>query len=94
MHAHETNGETNGEAAEAIALAALGWVLTDDARARRLLDLTGLDPAGLRARIGDPALHDAVLSFLEAHQPDLVACAAAIGVAPERLVAARREDAA
>jgi hypothetical protein len=94
MHAYETNGDTNHEVAEAISLAALGWVLADDARARRLLDLTGLDPAGLRARIGDPALHDAVLAFLEAHQPDLVACAAAIGVAPAQLARIAREDAA
>jgi hypothetical protein len=31
-----------------------------------------------------------VLGFLEAHEPDLVACAAELGIKPEALVAARR----
>ena len=46
-------------------------------------------PTQLRARIGDPGLLAAVLRFLEAHEPDLVACADALGVAPSRLVEAR-----
>jgi len=70
----------------ALALSALAWILSDDARAGRLLALTGLEAADLRARVGDPALHDAVLAFLEAHQPDLIACAEALGVPPAALV--------
>jgi hypothetical protein len=31
-----------------------------------------------------------VLGFLEAHEPDLVACAGDLGVKPETLIAARR----
>jgi Protein of unknown function (DUF3572) len=81
--------ETNKEDAEALALSALGWVLADDARAQRLLALTGLEPADLRARLGDPSLLDAVLAFLEAHEPDLIGCAAAIGTTPAHLVAIR-----
>lgn len=81
--------ETNREEAEALALSALGWVLADDARAQRLLALTGLEPSDLRSRLGDPVLLDAVLAFLEAHQPDLIACAAAINVTPDHLVAVR-----
>jgi hypothetical protein len=80
--------ETN---AEAIALQALVWTLGDPARASRLLDLTGLDPAGLRARASEPALLAATLGFLEAHEPDLVACAEALSVTPADLVAARTE---
>jgi len=80
--------ETN---AEAIALQALVWTLADSTRATRLLDLTGLDPAELRARAGEPALLAATLGFLEAHEPDLVACAEAIDVTPGALVAARAE---
>jgi hypothetical protein len=80
--------ETN---AEALALQALVWTLGDSARASRLLDLTGLDPAELRARAGEPALLAATLGFLEAYEPDLVACAGALGVAPAALVAARAE---
>lgn len=78
--------ETN---AEAIGLQALAWTLGDPARAARLLDLTGLDPAELRARAAEPALLAATLGFLEAHEPDLIACAGALAVKPAALVAAR-----
>jgi hypothetical protein len=79
--------ETNDEAV--LALAAVGWTLGDDARASRLLALTGLTPELMRARLAEPELLAAVLRFLESHEPDLVACADALGVAPARLVAAR-----
>jgi Protein of unknown function (DUF3572) len=74
---------------QVLALQALAWMLGDSARAQRLLDVTGLDPADLRARAGDPAVLAAALAFLQAHQPDLVACAESLGVPPERLVAAQ-----
>ena len=77
--------ETNPHDKTALALSALAWILSDDARAGRLLALTGLTATDLRARLADPALHDAVLAFLEAHQPDLTACAEALGVQPARL---------
>ena len=72
-----------------LALAALGWTVGDPARAARLLSLTGLTPVDLRASAGSPATLAAVLGFLEAHEPDLVACAAALDTCAETLVAAR-----
>lgn len=81
--------ETNAEPA-ALALSALGWALADEARAQRLLALTGLSPDDLRQRLTEPALLAAILAFLEAHEPDLVACAEALGVSPDALVEARR----
>ena len=81
--------ETNAEDATTLALQALVWTLAEPARAQRLLDTTGLNPADLRARAGDPAVLAAALDFLQAYQPDLVACAEALEVSPERLVAAR-----
>ena len=83
--------DTNSSDAEALALGALGWTLAEPARAERLLALTGLTPADLRARIGERPLLAAILRFLEAHEPDLIACADALGVAPARLAHARRE---
>ena len=80
--------ETNpniGDEAEILALQALGWVLQDEDRAQRLLSLTGLDPRQLRSGLEDPALLAALLGFLANHEPDLVACADAIGIAPDRL---------
>jgi hypothetical protein len=82
--------DTNPTDPETLALSALGWTLADEARARRLLDLTGLAPAALRERLGDPRLLASVLAFLEAHEPDLVGAAEALGVAPAELVEARR----
>ena len=76
---------------ETLALEALGWVLADDARAERLLALTGLTPEGLREWVQDRDFLAAVLRFLENHEPDLIACAEALGVPPLKLVAARQE---
>lgn len=81
--------EDTNRAAE-LALDALGWTLDDPARAERLLALTGLTPLDLRTRIEEPAVLGAVLRFLEAHEPDLIACAEAIGRGPADLVAARQ----
>ena len=75
--------------ASILALSALGWVLGDGPRAERLLSLTGLTSDELRAGLGDPALHCAVLDFLCAHEPDLVAAAQALNVTPAQLAAAR-----
>jgi hypothetical protein len=80
--------DTNDNA-DAIALKALVWTLGEPDRAARLLATTGLDPQGLRSRVGDPVVLAAALGFLEAHEPDLVACAAALDLKPEALVAAR-----
>jgi hypothetical protein len=81
--------DTNEEAA-ALGLSALGWTLGEPDRAARLLGLTGLTPDDLRTRLSEASLLAAVLSFLEAHEPDLIACADALDVAPTRLVEARR----
>ncbi|MET0588295.1 MAG: DUF3572 domain-containing protein [Novosphingobium sp.] len=74
---------------ETLALGALGWVLSDEDRASRLLALTGLTPEELRAGLGDPGMLAAVLDFLASHEPDLVAAAEALGVEPQDLAAAR-----
>ena len=79
------------EDAGALALRALAWTLGDPDRADRLLSVTGLDPADLRARAGEPAVLAAVLGFLEGHERDLIACAEALDVRPEALVRARHQ---
>jgi hypothetical protein len=82
--------DTNEPDAETLALSALGWTLAEGDRAQRLLALTGLSPEDLRDRLGEPGLLAAVLGFLEAHEPDLISCADALGVKPLALVEARR----
>jgi hypothetical protein len=73
----------------ALALAVLGWVLEDDRRAQRFLDLTGLTPEGLRAALLEETTHRAVFDFLAAHEPDLLGASAALGVAPQTILAAQ-----
>lgn len=72
-----------------VALQALAISLGDEARASRLLNLTGLTPDDLRHRASDPAVLVAVLRFLEDHEPDLLAVAETLGIRPQELVAAR-----
>ena len=75
--------------AQTLALRALAWIVADPALGPRLLALTGLDPAGLRERAGEPALLGATIDFLTQHEPTLIACAEALETKPETLVAAR-----
>ncbi|WP_033075214.1 DUF3572 family protein [Sphingopyxis sp. MWB1] len=72
----------------ALALQALGWILSDEPRAERLLGMTGLAPDDLRASLDSPATLAAILAFLAAHEPDLLACANALDVGPDVLIAA------
>ena len=75
----------------ALALAALAATLGDERRARRFLDLTGIGTDELRSKAGDPVLLAALVRFLEAHEPDLIAIAEQLGVGPADLVEARRQ---
>jgi len=67
----------------------LAWVLSDTPRAERFLALTGLSSEILRNAIGEPATHRAVLDFLCAHEPDLVAAAESLGLEPGQLAGLR-----
>ena len=75
----------------ALALSALAATLTDERRAQRFLDVTGIGTDELRERASDPSLLAALLAFLEAHEPDLIAVAEDVGVPPEQLVRTRAE---
>jgi hypothetical protein len=72
-----------------VSLNVLGWVLADTQRAQRFLALTGLTPDGLRGALGESSTQRAVLDFLCAHEPDLVAAAEALGIEPAQIAAAR-----
>ena len=78
--AHPSSRDTERDALRsALLLDALSWILRDDSRRARFLDLTGLDGDALRTMVGTPALDDAVLRFLEGHEADFIACAQALG---------------
>ena len=74
-----------------LALAALAATLGCERRAQRFIDMTGIGTGELRERAAEPALLAALLRFLEAHEPDLLDVAEAIGARPEDLVEARQQ---
>ena len=84
------SGATTNDAA-ALALRALAATLSDQRLAARFLSLSGVEAPDLRQRADDPVLLAALLRFLEAHEPDLLAIAEDLGVKPAALVAARHE---
>lgn len=86
-----SNGKFRVNDATALALRALGWILSDDGRAERFLALTGLTPEGLRGAVDTPGVQRAALDFLCQHEPDLLAAAAALEVDPGELAAAAGE---
>ncbi len=76
---------------ETLALAVLGWILSDQPRADRLLDLTGLTPDILREQIGERRILSAVLEFLINHEPDLVAASDSLQIPPEAILVAHQQ---
>jgi hypothetical protein len=82
--------DTNIPDPEVLALQALVWAIGEPDRADRLIAVTGLFPDDLRTRAGEPAVLGAVIEYLESYEPDLIACAHALGVPPEALVSARQ----
>lgn len=75
--------------AEGYALGALGWILSDEQRAQRLLALTGLEPGELRQNLIDPFVLAAILEFLANYEADLIQAAEALNVEPEQLLSAK-----
>lgn len=73
----------------ALALRVVGWIVSEQGRAERMLALTGLEPQTLREKLTEPATLRALLDFVLDHEPDLMACAKAIGVQPGEIAAAR-----
>lgn len=74
-----------------LALQALAHVAGDEDMGPRFLALTGMDADALRASAGQPETLTALLDFLLANEPDLVAIAEAIGVKPDTLALAARK---
>lgn len=77
--------------AQTLALQLVGWILSDAARVERMFSITGLDPDSLRASLADAASLGAIMDFVINHEPDLIACAKALGITPARLVAAQEK---
>ena len=52
------------EAAETLAIQALGFIADDPERLTRFFSITGLDPSGIRGQLGEPGFLAGVLSYL------------------------------
>ena len=59
--------------AEAVAIAALGWIASSPDMLNRFLALTGIEAAQIRAAAAEPGFLAGVLDFLLAHEPSLMA---------------------
>lgn len=78
------------DAAEALALKALAWLVADPDGLARFLAETGLDGAGLRAAAARPETLAGVLDHLLADEARLVAFCAEAGIDPALPARARR----
>ena len=80
---------TDKEAAEAMAIAALGFLAEEPERLRRFLALTGLGPHNLRRAAAQPGFAAAVLDHLLGDERAVLAFAEHAGLAPEAVAQAR-----
>jgi hypothetical protein len=76
------------EQAEAVAIAALGFLARDEEGLGRFLALTGLGPETLRKAASEPWFLAAVLSHLMESEQAVLAFAAAEGLKPDDVQAA------
>lgn len=77
------------EDAEAVALQALAYVLSQDDLTGGFLAATGAPPDSLRGRMADPHFLGAVLDYLLQDDAWVIGFAGAIGLAPEQVQMAR-----
>lgn len=84
----ERSSYPNARDRTTIAFLVIGWIVAEPGRAERFLTLTGLDGEQLRARLTDDAVQNAALTHVLGHEPDLLACADAIGLPPRTIAAA------
>jgi hypothetical protein len=80
----------NLEAAEALALRALAYVLEDPERAGRFLQVTGLAGTDLAAQLDNAAFLGGVLDFVLEDEALLEGSAGACGLPPEAVRVARQ----
>lgn len=76
--------------AEAVGIRALAFVAGDPDLLPRFLSITGIDAGRIREAAREPGFLAGVLDFVLAHEPTALAFAAAAGLDPASLAAARR----
>jgi hypothetical protein len=77
------------EAAEMLAIQALGFIASEPERLRRFLDMTGIEAAEIRAAARSPRFLVGVLEHMLADESLLLAFAAEAGIDPADVARAR-----
>lgn len=85
-----TDSRSGREAAEALAIQALGFVASDPGLLPRFLSITGIEASAIRQAAGEPGFLAGVLQFIAAHEPTLLRFAEATGTPPARVMTALR----
>lgn len=78
------------DAAEGIAISALGFIASDAELLSRFLAITGIEAATIRSAAAEPGFLAGVLGFVLAHEPTLLAFATQSGIEPQRVGEALR----
>ncbi len=76
------------DAAEAVAVEALGFLAGDSERLSRFVELSGIDPSGLRGAARQPGFLAGVLDHIASDDSLLVTFAANAGKSPEEVARA------
>jgi hypothetical protein len=80
----------DSEAAQAVAVEALGFIAADPALLPRFLALTGIEPTAIRQAAREPGFLVGVLQFIAGHEPTLLAFTESAGLRPEAVAEAMR----
>ena len=88
--AKATRSAARAEAAQELAINALGWLAGQPEPLDRFLALSGLGPHNLREAANDASFLGAVLDYLIADEPLLMAFASDQALRPQTIVESRR----
>lgn len=80
----------NRDAAEQLAISALGFIAADPTLMPRFLAISGIDAAQIRLAAAEPGFLAGVLQFIMGHEPTLQAFCEATETAPEDVRVALR----
>mgnify|MGYP006289556169 CR=1 FL=1 len=84
------DARSGDNAAEALALTALAYLLEDPDRANRFLTATGMDGDALPSRLADPVFLGCILDFVLEDETLLVAVAGVAGLRADRVIRMRQ----
>jgi hypothetical protein len=88
MHPKPTKPTEATFSADEIAVAILTWLGQEPEMLTRFLSLSGLDAGSLRQFATSPGFATALMEFVMAHEPSLMAFSAHSGIAPAAVSAA------